>query len=88
MSKGRRLSIWIPQEDLWIIEAIEKSRQMFEAKGISISQAELILKVLRPGFEAVAERFGESVGVVTNEEVPKTDDSIKSSRRVGVPIIG
>ena len=39
---GRWLTIWLPDEDCWVIQALEVIRRRFEQKGTPMSQAAVV----------------------------------------------
>ena len=54
--KGRRLSIWVGQDDLWIFEMIEQRVQTSEALGIPSSMAEEVRTILKEKLRSDYER--------------------------------
>ena len=51
MIKGRKLSIWVPKEDLWIFDALQQLRDIAERQGIPLSQGAAAVEVLKIGLE-------------------------------------
>jgi hypothetical protein len=44
---GRRLVVWVPEEDLWIFEALAKLRLRYDQQGVPISQSGLSVQLLK-----------------------------------------
>lgn len=60
MKKGRRISIWIPEEDEWMLRALEGLQQAFEEEGISMSRGEVIRYILAPELRKANEKTQEN----------------------------
>jgi hypothetical protein len=48
---GRRLVVWVPEEDLWIFEALAKLRLRYDQQGVPISQSGLSVQLLKEKLE-------------------------------------
>ena len=59
MTKGRRLVVWIPENDLWIFEALDELQRIAEQKGIPLSKVEIVRLLLKPELADRTERYGK-----------------------------
>lgn len=58
---GKRLSIWIPEEDCWIFDVLETVQREFEERGFPISYGELVREYLIPSLKPYKGRSKPSV---------------------------
>ena len=71
---GKRLSIWIPEEDCWIFEVLDTIQREFEERGFPVSHGELLREYLLPAMEPYKERVSppEPESDTTPADKPKS----------------
>lgn len=55
--RGKRLSVWIGADELWLLEMLEKRVQASEALGIPSSQGEEVRAILKEKLKKDYERM-------------------------------
>ena len=45
--KGRRLTVWVPNEDLWIFNALEMEVRIEENLGVRSSRGNIALRIIK-----------------------------------------
>ena len=75
---GRRLSVWIPEDDCWIFDVLDTVQREFEERGFPISYGELVREYLIPALKPYEARSKSSD--VSGDSIPKeTSKCLKRS---------
>lgn len=65
--KGRRLSVWIPEEDFWLFSELDRRVKKIEELGVMCSRGEIVRVILRKELGATD---------CTKKDEPKSDSGV------------
>jgi len=68
---GRRLSVWIPEGELWFFTVLDRLAQHVEATGCPTSLGEVVRGVLKQGLEPKRKKLG----IEKDDPVPLDQDA-------------